>query len=328
MDYLHIILLLLSLFLISLIVFLITRWPLKAFTRYRKLERIELEDAIKHLYELGAAGRLVPLNDMAHALGISPHKAGILAGKLIRKCLVIEQGRGNVRLTDIGERRALQIIRAHRIWESYLASKGTAIEDIHEKADRYEHFTKLKEIDEMESDLEYPRRDPHGDLIPNSNGEVHGEEGTPLTHWPPDREAQIVHVEDEPKDLFSQLVAMGLVPGARLEIIRREPHRLLVHSQHLQHILASETAQKIFVVDAPDTVMPLAELLVGEQGIVKEIDESGKPMRRLLDIGLVPGSKVEVVRVAPLGDPFEYRIKGALISLRRHEANKILVKRL
>jgi len=103
---------------------------------------------------------------------------------------------------------------------------------------------------------------------------------------------------------------------------------MLIHSQHLQHILAPETAERIFVVEAPSEAIPLGELLTGEQGEVIEIDESGKSLRRLLDIGLVPGSKVYTVRVAPLGDPIEFRIKGALISLRRHEANKIWIKRI
>ena len=316
--------------LILFLVFFIIFWPRKGllyvWRRHRDSCRIEMEDAIKRLYELGAGQNPVSLKDMAGALEISLGEAENLTDRLLGKRWVRER-QGGLQLTDAGEQKALQITRAHRIWESYLAKEGAAIEDVHEAADRREHFTTPQKVEETESDLGHPKRDPHGDVIPSPNGEIFEEQGFPLLKWPLNREARVVHVEDEPKELFAQLIAMGLAAGARLKVIKHEPDRILVHSQHLQHILAPATAERILVVEVPAETMPLGELQTGEQATVQEIDESGKSMRRLLDIGIVPGSRIEVVRAAPLGDPIEFRIKDALISLRRHDANKVWVKK-
>ena len=320
-----------ALLIIFVVLLVIIFWPQRGilfiWKHGKEADRIYLEDSIKRLYEFGGAKRPISVDDLINNLGISSNQSKILFDKMIKKHWIRQKIEDSLQLTNSGEQKALQIIRSHRILESHLANKGIDIENIHDQADRYEHFTTAEKINEMESDLGYPKRDPHGDLIPRANGEIQEEKGIPLTEWPSNREARIALVEDEPKALFTQLVAMGLVAGAKLNIIRKETNRMLIHSQHLQHILAPETAESIFVVEAPPEAIPLGELLAGEQGEVIEIDESGKSIRRLLDIGLVPGSKVETIRVAPLGDPIKFRIKGALISLRRHEANKIWVKK-
>jgi DtxR family Mn-dependent transcriptional regulator len=312
---------------ISLLLLCSRKGFVRSWRTHRQSDRIAVEDAVKHLYGLGASKDPVSLNDLASALGVSLPEAESLAGRLVRNNWASRSGR-HLELTNIGERKALAMIRSHRIVESHLARQGTPIEDIHEQADRDEHFITLESVDAMESELGYPRQDPHGDIIPNSLGEFSGEEGVPLIQWPLGREARIVHVEDEPKPLFVQLVAMGLATGAKIRIIKREENRILVHSQHLQHILSPLTAGRIMVVDAPPQSVPLGELSAGEHGIVDEIDESGKTLRRLLDIGVVPGSDIEVIRTAPLGDPIELRVRGALITLRQHEANRIWVRKV
>lgn len=324
----YIIALLIIFIFLSIIIFWPQRGILSIWKHHKEVDRIYLEDCIKQLYEFGVAKHPISVSDLIYVLEISPDEAKILSDKMIKKHLVNQKTENSLQLTNFGEQKALQIIRAHRIWESHLANKGIDIENIHDEADKYEHFTTAEKINEMEANLGHPKRDPHGDVIPSANGEIQEEKGIPLTQWPSNREARIDHVEDEPKALFTQLIAMGLVAGAKLNIIKQEPNRMLIHSQHLQHMLAPETAEKIFVVETPPEAIPLGELLAGEKGAVTEIDESGKSIRRLLDIGLVPGSKVETVRIAPLGDPIEFRIKGALISLRRHEANKIWIKRI
>ena len=76
-----------------------------------------------------------------------------------------------------------------------------------------------------------------------------------------------------------------------------------------------------------DTV-PLSDLKTGEIGIVKRIDIRSRLRQRLREMGFVPGTKVEVIRWAPLADPVEYRIRGYFISLRRDEAKDVMVSRL
>ncbi|MCD4779532.1 MAG: ferrous iron transport protein A [Candidatus Omnitrophica bacterium] len=70
----------------------------------------------------------------------------------------------------------------------------------------------------------------------------------------------------------------------------------------------------------------LSELIPGEKGKVKQITGEGTLKRKLLDMGVIPGSDVEVIKVAPLGDPIDIKIKGYHLSLRKEEAKQISIK--
>ena len=70
----------------------------------------------------------------------------------------------------------------------------------------------------------------------------------------------------------------------------------------------------------------LSELKRGERGRILKIGSGGGLRRRLLDMGLVPGSEIEMERVAPMGDPIEIKVKGYNLSLRKEEAASIQVK--
>ncbi len=74
--------------------------------------------------------------------------------------------------------------------------------------------------------------------------------------------------------------------------------------------------------------IPLSSLPIGAKGEVELIMVNGLLRRRLLDLGVVPESVIEVIRVSPAGDPTAYLIKGSLIGLRKIEANQIFVKQL
>jgi Fe2+ transport system protein FeoA len=72
--------------------------------------------------------------------------------------------------------------------------------------------------------------------------------------------------------------------------------------------------------------IPLHKLQAGQKGVVVRVGGKGPARRRMMDMGLVPGSDVEVVRVAPLGDPIEFTVKGYSLSLRKSEAKAITVE--
>ncbi len=73
-------------------------------------------------------------------------------------------------------------------------------------------------------------------------------------------------------------------------------------------------------------VKPLSELKPGQRGVISKVGGSGQTHRRILDMGVVPQTGVEVERVAPLGDPIEVRIKGYHLSLRKEEAANVYVE--
>lgn len=71
---------------------------------------------------------------------------------------------------------------------------------------------------------------------------------------------------------------------------------------------------------------PLSELRIGQAGVIIKLVASGSARQRFLDMGLVRGERVEVKRIAPLGDPVEYLIKDYRLSLRKREASLVLVE--
>ena len=75
-----------------------------------------------------------------------------------------------------------------------------------------------------------------------------------------------------------------------------------------------------------EDIKVLSELTPGERGKVKKITGEGQLKRKLLDMGVIPGSEIEVIKVAPLGDPINIKIKGYQLSLRKEEARQISIK--
>ena len=76
-----------------------------------------------------------------------------------------------------------------------------------------------------------------------------------------------------------------------------------------------------------DNIMALYDLPIGKTAVVNSIHAEGITRRRMLDLGLVPGTKVEALRVSPTGDPKAFKIRGAVIAFREEEGRKILVNR-
>jgi ferrous iron transport protein A len=119
---------------------------------------------------------------------------------------------------------------------------------------------------------------------------------------------------------------MGLTPGATLEFVGEREDYLSLEVEGETMRLAPSAAEHVHVSPAPARPVALGELSPGSRAHVVETRGTGRHQRRLLDMGLVPGAEVSVLRSAPLGDPVEYRVKGAAISMRRSDANTVLVE--
>ena len=134
------------------------------------------EDALKALYHLGHGGQLVLARELIRAADLQPSRYPVISGELRRRKWVAiedesEPGDPALRITPEGERRALELIRAHRLWERYLADKeGLPLTALHDEAMRREHLTTPEQLDELDRELGHPQFDPHGDPIPTRDG--------------------------------------------------------------------------------------------------------------------------------------------------------------
>jgi Fe2+ transport system protein FeoA/Mn-dependent DtxR family transcriptional regulator len=292
--------------------------------------RVEMEHALKAAYALQNEGHTWHSVELARALGFPDALAENIAQALIASGWAEESVPGSMRLTETGEARAVELIRAHRLWERYLVDReGMSLDAVHTEADRREHEMTAEELEKLDTELGYPAWDPHGHVIPASGSRVPSPAGRPLLEVAiPGSRLRIVRLDDEPEALLTQLVALGLEPGVEIEVSSLEPDLLRLRLGENVVPLSYDAASHVFAVPAPARPVPMGELAVGSRAQVVELTGSGKLQRRMLSMGFVPGAEVTVIREAPLGDPLQYRVKQANIALRRDEANTLLVREL
>ena len=295
-------------------------------------ERVRMEDALKHLFKCEYRDRPATMVSVAGALEAGQSAAADTLERLRDAGLV--EPTDTMRLTPEGRAYALRIIRTHRLWERYLADRtGVEPGEWHERAERQEHFLTEAEVDRLDARLGRPRYDPHGDPIPTSTGELVRASGRPLASLDPGDEAVVTHLEDEPRELYDRLVQAGLSPQMPIRMVEPVPGGVRVELAGRVLKLDALAAGNVTVeprpserVDPPATET-LVAVPVGGAATVRGISPSctGVQRRRLLDLGLVPGTRITAEMASPTGDPTAYRVRGALIALRRDQQTWIRV---
>jgi DtxR family Mn-dependent transcriptional regulator len=302
----------------------------------KSTERILSEDALKHIYKWQAQRRRPTVQSIAGALQTSLDEAATLLDKMTAHRLLEMKG-DEFHLTPAGEEHALQIIRAHRLWERYLADEtGFPEAEWHGQAERQEHLLSPVETEALSARLGHPIHDPHGDPIPTASGAFVPHGGQPLTRLAPGAAARIVHIEDEPPVVYAQLVAEGLHPGVEIWVVEVTPQRIRFLADGEERILAPLLANNVSVTPLPRAEQAhipasdrLADLRPGQSGQVVSISPAcrGLERRRFMDLGILPGTIIKAEMISPSGDPTAYRIRGALIGLRKEQAGLINIRR-
>ncbi|UCC49812.1 MAG: metal-dependent transcriptional regulator [Gemmatimonadota bacterium] len=313
---------------------LLTLWPrrglLARWRRARRLaERVIVEDALKHIHARELRGTLATPESLAGKLDVGVRRALQLISDIQGRGLIQSTGPG-LRLSPEGRKLALRVIRAHRLLERYLVDElRMPLEAIHATADRREHTMTVEEVDALEAQLGYPQQDPHGDPIPTSAGTLETVEATALSDWPIGMPAKIVHLEDEPPEVMTLIVGAGLALGMQIEVRESDEQRLALWDGESERELARLAASNVFVSELPHPVQPparLSSLKPGEAGRIIALRCEGLNRRRLLDLGLTPGTLVECAFPGPAGEPRAYRVRGALIALRREQGDEIEIE--
>lgn len=320
---------------VLLILFLPRIGALAVFRNYRAAQyREAAEDALKHLLDREQQGRHASPESLAGTLGLSRPKATKLIERMEVQGLVETRG-AELHLTADGERWALHVVRAHRLWERYLADEARMpLGQIHSEAHRREHKLSDAQLDELDAALGHPSRDPHGDPIPTREGTLPKAEGTPVTAWQADRPARIVHLEDEPVIAYEQILAAGLRLGQDIRVLERTPQRVVLSDGENEYRLAPAVASNVHVAPIPEDellkreAVPLTELPHDRSAEIVMLDEAvqGFTRRRFLDLGLTPGTVIYPELQNFFGDPRAYRVRGTLIALRKDQAAQIWVK--
>jgi DtxR family Mn-dependent transcriptional regulator len=301
-------------------------------------ERVLLEDALKHLYKGEYARRPSSVDSVAGSVEVSRSRALHLLQRLEELGYARALGKDFV-LTDTGRDYALHIVRTHRLLERYLADRtGVLPEDWHGEAERREHRLSPEDRESLAARLGHPLYDPHGDPIPTATGELPPRTGVPVTDLSPGDVAAIVHLGDEPREVYESLTQAGLSPLMTLRVLDTSSGEVRLEVSGQEHTLPTIIARHITVEPLPEAELEttgspgetLADVDQGEKARVLGIHSGlqGPQRRRLLDLGLVPGTVVEAELASPGDDPVAYRIRGALIALRKDQSCWVQVDRM
>jgi len=316
-------------------------WPGPQFRRRwqhrREYRRRELtEDVLKHIFVRCKEGREASLDSLAGHLGIPEAEVVRMVTRMEAAGLVTAEA-GPLALTLEGEARAVQVVRAHRLWETYLANEARLpMKDLHGPAEAAEHRLTARQIDELDASLGHPRTDPHGDPIPRSTADRVTAEAQALAQWPEGVPAEIVHVEDEPGNVFRQIMNTGLRPGDVVQVRQRTHERLLLSDGSREYEFTPLAARNIQVTAAPAPagdrggLLRLSELGTGEEAEIVRLDGTlqGLTRRRLLDLGLTSRARVTAELANAFGDPRAFRVRGTTVALRNEQAARIWVRRM
>ena len=316
----------------------IFRFPMGLYWRLARMlnvnDRVLIEDALKHLHDCEYRGQSSSVESLGGALQLGQEPTVRLLSTLESAGLTRSGDRGP-ELTDEGRRDALRVIRHHRLYERYLADRtGYQESEWHDEADRYEHTMTPQEAESIAAQTGHPRYDPHGDAIPTPDGRIAENRGKSLSALEVGESAVVVHIEDEPEAIYAQIRALKLRPGMLLRLTQNTSERVLFTVGDQEHVLAPVVAANITVLprERPsvdrESLPRLSSLAHGDSAVVAEFSPRcrGLQRRRLLDLGLIPGTRVTAELSAPSGDPMAYRIRGALIALRRDQASLIPIQ--
>lgn len=209
------------------------------------------ENYLKTLYKLeGSQVKKVNNIALSKSLDLNPATVLEMVRKLTSKKLVESLPDKTISLTDKGRKKALSIVRKHRLWEVFLVDKlAYKWNEVHELAEQLEHIESDDLIKRLETFLGHPTVDPHGDPIPDENGKVKKVKALPLTDAPVKKNATIIGLANSSDEFLKYMDKIGLTIGDKIQILEVEEFdkSLMVTHKKSSITLSNEAAGNILV---------------------------------------------------------------------------------
>lgn len=215
-----------------------------------KLNHQTSQDYLKTIYLLGQAepSRRIQTGEIATRLGLRAASVTGMLGRLAADGMVDYEKRRGVTLTAAGEKIALEMVRRHRLIETFLFEKlGYRWDELHEEAERLEHAVTAPFCRRLDDILGYPTRDPHGAPIPNPDLDRPIVTATSLSVLEPGSRAIIMRLSDRDGALLKAAAAQHLFPGTFVEIQADSPVTLLRRGENHPQIIAPSLGKIIYV---------------------------------------------------------------------------------
>jgi len=177
--------------------------------------------AIFHLERAYPTG--VSTNALADEMSTKASSVTDMIKRLSEKKLVAYKKYQGVKLSSSGRETAVEVIRKHRLWEVFLVNKlGFAWDEVHDVAEQLEHIKSDKLIDELDKFLDFPKRDPHGDPIPDSKGNFAISNKVLLSELNIGQSGICVGVKDSSPEFLQYLDKNNIALGKEISILEKE----------------------------------------------------------------------------------------------------------
>lgn len=214
-----------------------------------------IQDYLKYIYALTEDGGVASTTELAARLRIAPASVTGMLQRLANFTppLVEYRRHQGVTLTPAGKKAALEVIRHHRLLETYLVMRlGYSWDTVHEEACRLEHAISEELEAKIAAELGNPVRDPHGEPIPNAELEMPVEACQLLSTLRPPQRAVILRVQAHDPALLRHLQSLGLIPGAEIQVVAYSPldQNLtldILPSRSSRHIVGAAITSQVYV---------------------------------------------------------------------------------
>ena len=240
-----------------------------------------VENYLKAIYQgastLTPPQRLLPMGQLAAALGVVPGTATTMVKALAESGMVEYEPYSGVALTPAGRKLAALVLRRHRLVELFLVRvMGYAWDEVHDEAEQLEHVVSDRLIDRMDEMLGRPEVDPHGDPIPTADGQVKTQEAQSLMTCPIGAPVTVTRVVDQDGSFLRFLERHHLKPGAAIQVEERDASadsvRLRGEGDRLITI-GTRAASKLLVQIARATLLLL---LAAVPSLAQDADAGGR----------------------------------------------------
>ncbi|UXP31753.1 metal-dependent transcriptional regulator [Reichenbachiella agarivorans] len=178
------------------------------------------ENYLKAIYHLSESGRhAVSTNAISEVLKTKPASVSDMIKKLSDKGYVSYQKYKGVNVSAKGKKSALQVVRKHRLWEVFLVDKlQFKWDEVHDIAEQLEHIKSPVLVKKLDAFLGFPKIDPHGDPIPDENGEIVIGKKIPLTDVKLDKQVIVTGVENSESNFLAHLDKINISLGSKITV--------------------------------------------------------------------------------------------------------------
>jgi len=292
------------------------------------------QEYLEAIYKEQVKGSSVSTSLLAKNLGVSAPAVTDMLRHLELRGLIDYKPNEAISLSDIGLRKALEVVRRHRLWERFLTDVlGMTWDTVHNEACKLEHIASPEVTERLANILGNADTCPHGQPIPDKDGNIKQEKTMPLIDFLPSQKVCIMAVDVEDTKILEEVEKLGLKPKVVVTILNKKADGSLELQTGPKKLRLSSTLASVLMAE-PITPqlqrkaqeIPLSKLVAGHSGVLTSYAGEREQLGRCLSLGFTPGSVVEMLENFS-GCPVLVKVHDTKVALGRELAEKMTVSR-